>query len=190
MLYKTNLFKNGNATSIRIPKSLLNELHLKAGDEVSINLKDNALIIESTNPPPPDKTLVQSALSSIKPYFNGELGYFTNKSEDNYTVMNHKSLNVKCYNIPLYSKNNKTFIQTIMIPIEYVNNFKKLLSFLYDYILCESKHNNLDQVINSNRLSMLDRWFDKSHDLFFNEYDLEKSIYYHYLKESVLNETH
>lgn len=189
MQYTTTLFKNGNATSLRIPKALLHELHLEPGDEVSIDLKNNQLIIESTTPPPPDKTLIQAALTAIKPYFKGDIGHFTEQSEMNYSITKHPSLDIKCYQIPLFNKKETVKFTDIMIPIDYMYNFKQLLSFLYDYILCESDDNHIDQIIYSKRLTMFERWFNESHGTFFKEYDLEKSIYYDYLKERVNNES-
>lgn len=189
MDYTTSLFKNGNATSLRIPKALLHELRLEPGDEVSIDLKNNQLIIESTTPPPPDKTLIQAALTAIKPYFKGDIGHFTEQSEMNYSITKHPSLDIKCYQIPLFNKKETVKFTDIMIPIDYMYNFKQLLSFLYDYILCESDDNHIDQIIYSKRLTMFERWFNESHGTFFKEYDLEKSIYYDYLKERVNNES-
>lgn len=183
--YTSTLFKTGNSTAIRLPKTLIDSLQLKIDDPVNITSENNSIIISPVNHPKPDSVVVNGVLEILKSFFKGLIGNYTETSESNLNLEVIHDLNIKAYKAPLYSKKKKTC--DILIPVQYVTDFNQLLSFLYDYFLIVNKNSGFQNVIISNREALFNKWFHDSHIDFYNTWDVNKSIYYDWMKGCVLN---
>lgn len=186
--YETTLFKTGNGTGVRIPKSVLKTLELNVGDMVQVDIDNGSILLTPTQYPTPDKIIVNGVLEVLENFYKGTLGRYTEKSESDMNVEYHEDLDIKVYRSPLFLKKGKRAMPDIIIPINYLNDFEKLLSFLYDYFLITNKNNGFDHVVKLHRESLFNKWFHDSHDAFYEQWDVEKSIYYDWMRGCVLNE--
>lgn len=186
--YETTIFKTGNGTGVRIPKSILEKLDLDVGDMVQMDIHNGSVFITPTQYPMPNKVIVNGVLEILENFYKGTLGRYTEKSENDMNIEYHEDLDIKAYRAPLFLKKGKHAKPDIIIPIDYLNDFEKLLSFLYDYFLITNKNNGFDHVAKLHRESLFDKWFHDSHDAFYEQWDVEKSIYYDWMKGCVLNE--
>lgn len=188
-IYETSLFKAGNGTGIRIPKSVLNTLELNVGDTMQVDVNNGSIILTPTQHPTPDKIIVNGVLEVLEKFYKGVFGRYTQKSEESLNIERHEDLDITVYRAPLFKNNGKRTYPDILIPMNDLNDFKKLLSFLYDYFLISNRHNGFNDVVKLHRESLFDKWFHDSHDTFYEQWDVEKSIYYDWMKGCVLDES-
>lgn len=188
-IYETSLFKAGNGTGIRIPKSVLNTLELNVGDTMQVDVNNGSIILTPTQHPTPDKIIVNGVLEVLEKFYKGVFGRYTQKSEESLNIERHEDLDITVYRAPLFKNNGKRTYPDILIPMNDLNDFKKLLSFLYDYFLISNRHNGFNDVAKLHRESLFDKWFHDSHDTFYEQWDVEKSIYYDWMKGCVLDES-
>lgn len=188
-IYETSLFKAGNGTGIRIPKSVLNTLELNVGDTMQVDIDNGSIILTPTQHPTPDKIIVNGVLEVLEKFYKGVFGRYTQKSEESLNIERYEDLDITVYRAPLFKNNGKRTYPDILIPMNDLNDFKKLLSFLYDYFLISNRHNGFNDVVKLHRESLFDKWFHDSHDTFYEQWDVEKSIYYDWMKGRVLDES-
>lgn len=187
--YQTLLFQAGNAIGVRIPKTLCESLNLQVGDPIEMESKNGSLILTPTQLPRPDAIIVNAALEILENFYKGMLGRYNQTSEKSLNLETIKELDIKAYRAPLFSSKNHQMHHDILIPIDYMNDFKKLLSFLYDYFLLSNMENGFNQVVKSQRESLFNKWFHDSHASFYNQWDVDKSLYYKWMKGRVLNDS-
>lgn len=185
--YETALFKAGNATGVRLPKALLETFDLKTGDPVKIESSNGSIILTPTTYPKPDTVLVNGVLEVLEDFYRGKLGRYTKESDAVLHLETIDHLGIKAYRTSLFSKKGQRMHQDILIPIDYLNDFKQLLSFLYDYFLISNKNNGFDYIVKSKRETLFNKWFHESHDEFYDKWNVDKSVYYDWMKGCVLN---
>ena len=150
-IYETSLFKAGNGTGIRIPKSVLNTLELNVGDTMQVDVNNGSIILTPTQHPTPDKIIVNGVLEVLEKFYKGVFGRYTQKSEESLNIERHEDLDITVYRAPLFKNNGKRTYPDILIPMNDLNDFKKLLSFLYDYFLISNRHNGFNDVVKLHR---------------------------------------
>ena len=96
-IYETSLFKAGNGTGIRIPKSVLNTLELNVGDTMQVDVDNGSIILKPTQHPTPDKIIVNGVLEVLEKFYKGVFGRYTQKSEESLNIERHEDLGITVY---------------------------------------------------------------------------------------------